>query len=172
MNTWKLLTPKWSVEAWPVLKIPYSEFRPGTSSAGSWPTLLQKLLLAVNYVGNVDISPWWFQLDGLDYIQQEVVGMWMCKPQCWFQLVGSDYFRQLWSMLGMWINPQLDLWTYLLNSCSNGSLVPRPHLSQGKGSGDNWIISWLCWVNSIDFRMNIDYVLGWCRAYFIGLCAR
>ena len=38
--------------------------------------------------------------------------------------------------------------------CSNReelSLVPRPHLSQGKGSGDNSAISWLFWVNSLDF---------------------
>ena len=31
------------------------------------------------------------------------------------------------------------------------SLMPRPHLSWGKGSGDYWVISWLCWINSLDF---------------------
>ena len=141
-------------------KIPYSEFRPGTRSAGSWPTILQMLLLAVYYVGNVDVSPWWFQLDGLDYIQQEVVGMWMCKSQRWFQLVGSDYFHQLWNMLGMWINPQLDLWTYLLNSCSKGSLVPRPRPLTRKRVW--WQLSNFLVVPSQQywFWTNIDMCLG------------
>ena len=34
--------------------------------------------------------------------------------------------------------------------------MPRPNLtpslSQGKGSGDYWAISWMCWVSSIDFE--------------------
>jgi len=32
-----------------------------------------------------------------------------------------------------------------------GSLMPRPHLSWGKRSGNYWTFSWLCWVNSLDF---------------------
>jgi len=32
------------------------------------------------------------------------------------------------------------------------SLMPRPHLSWGKGCGDNRAISWLCQVSSTDFE--------------------
>ena len=30
-------------------------------------------------------------------------------------------------------------------------LCPDPTLSWGKGSGDYWVVPWLCWVNSLDF---------------------
>jgi len=42
------------------------------------------------------------------------------------------------------------------------SLVPRPcpdpALSRGKRSGDYWAISWLCWVNSLDFGQDNEIV--------------
>jgi len=31
-------------------------------------------------------------------------------------------------------------------------LMPRPHLSREKVSGDNWVISWLRWVSGSDFK--------------------
>jgi len=41
----------------------------------------------------------------------------------------------------------LEASTVLVVSC------PDPTLSQGKGSGDYWAISWLCRLSSIDFWM-------------------
>jgi len=32
---------------------------------------------------------------------------------------------------------------------------PDPALSQGKGSGDYWLISWLCRLSSIDFEQTL-----------------
>ena len=29
------------------------------------------------------------------------------------------------------------------------SLIPRPHPQRGKGSGDYWAISWLCWIKAL-----------------------
>jgi len=42
------------------------------------------------------------------------------------------------------------------------SLVPKSNLSQGQRSGNNWAISGLCQVSSIDFEWRyIDYMLAW-----------
>jgi len=42
-------------------------------------------------------------------------------------------------------------YTHTHTQYTHTHIVPRPHLSQGKGSGDNSAISWLFWVNSLDF---------------------
>ena len=57
-------------------------------------------------------------------------------------------------------------------------LMPRPHFSWGKGSGDYWAISWLCWINSIDFGQANEIVphipsmciSQWNRPYIIQAC--
>jgi len=61
-------------------------------------------------------------------------------------------------------------------------LVPRPAFSQGKGFGNYWAISWLCWLSSIDFEstlitclhdvrpISLVYAHAWMTwHYFIGL---
>jgi len=52
----------------------------------------------------------------------------------------------------------MTFWTYWTSSTSEPLLVeyivscPDPALWRGKGSGDYWAISWVCWVNnSLDF---------------------
>ena len=52
----------------------------------------------------------------------------------------------------------LEASTVLVVSC------PDPALSQGKGSGDYWAISWLCRLSSIDFWMDVNYMLAWLKA--------
>ena len=36
-------------------------------------------------------------------------------------------------------------------------LCPDPNLSRGKGSGDHWVISWLCWVSKMPLVISITF---------------
>ena len=63
-------------------------------------------------------------------------------------------------------------WTFVVLRVSSASIsslyalqlyhglvsFPGPTLSRGKGSGDYWAISWLCWVNSLDFGQSNEIV--------------
>jgi len=59
---------------------------------------------------------------------------------------------KLWSIYASWSK----FWTEVAHTLSPYALVtlcccPDPTLSWGKGSGDYWAISWLCWVSSLVF---------------------
>jgi len=49
------------------------------------------------------------------------------------------------------------------------NIVPRPNLSQGKGSGDYWAISWMCSVSSIDFERSLIASLQVWRGWRVGV---
>ena len=63
-------------------------------------------------------------------------------------------------------------------SCLGVVSCPDPTLSWGKGSGDYWVISWLCWVNSLDFGQASGivpchprvHVNQWSRPYIMQAC--
>ena len=54
----------------------------------------------------------------------------------------------------------VDLWVHVCvgvrreSACVSVVSCPDPTLSWGKGSGDHWVVSWLCWVSSLDTEPN------------------
>ena len=109
-------------------------------------------------------------------------GIMLCHQMTWYKAMSpirtiTNDITSILCMRGQGLG--MRLWVGVVRHILGPScLMPRPHFSWGKGSGDYWAISWLCWINSIDFGQANEIVphipsmciSQWNRPYIIQAC--